>query len=101
MTLPRNIVTKHILVTDLSQQLKKQRDFLRWMGRRYSSINEDQSAAFFTGARMFDELRGELLQGSFDVLEKDLFTNQELVDQIHHINQSAAPPLQFDETIYS
>lgn len=74
--LPRNVVTKHILVTDLSQQLKKQRDFLRWMGRRYTPANPDQGAAFFTGAEKIDELRSELLQGSFDVLEEDLFTNQ-------------------------
>lgn len=72
------IVKRLILVTDLSQQLKKQRDFLKWMGRRYSSSNPDQSAAFFTAAGLFEDLRQELLQGLFDVQgptnSKELFT---------------------------
>jgi hypothetical protein len=72
MTLPPNVVVRSVLITDLSQQMKKQRDFLKWMGRRYLSINEEQAAAFNTGARMFEELRQELITGLFDAGDEDL-----------------------------
>lgn len=74
--LPANVIVKKVLVTDLSQVLKKQRDFLRWMGRRYTPTNPDQGAAFFTGAEKIDEIRDDLLAGFFDVepATKDLLT---------------------------
>lgn len=78
--LPKNVKVGYLLITDLSQQMKAQRDFLKWMGRRYAPVNEEQSEAFFTGARLFDELRRELLAGDFDVYppeEKDLFTGDD------------------------
>lgn len=95
MTLPNNIVTRRILVTDLSQQLKKQRDFLKWMSRRYFNMNPEQSAAFGTGAQLFDELRKELVAGFFDADEKEVFTNplQQLLDSAPaELQQLAAPP---------
>lgn len=72
---PSNIIVRRILVTDLLQQLKKQRDFLKWMGRRHKDLNPDQSEAFFTGARLFDELRTELKEGLFD--EEEVLTDEE------------------------
>lgn len=86
--LPNNIVTRRILVTDLSQQLKKQRDFLKWMSRRYFNMNPEQSAAFGTAAQLFDELRRDLMAGFFDA-EEEVF-----------ITQLQPPALQYDETIY-
>lgn len=77
MPLPANIITRDILVTDLSQQLKKRRDFLKWMARRYSSTNPEQAAAFTTGAEQLEELRQDLLAGFFDVDQKEELTNQE------------------------
>lgn len=76
MALPSNVIVRRVLITDLSQQLKKQRDFLRWMARRYSSSNPDQAAAFTTGAQLFNTIREELVQGMFDAGEEDLFTGQ-------------------------
>jgi hypothetical protein len=75
--MPDNIIKRELLVTDLSQQLKKQRDFLRWMGRRHKVSNPEQSDAFFTGARLFDELRQDLLQGLFNAGQvAELFTRE-------------------------
>jgi hypothetical protein len=75
--MPSNIVIRELLVTDLSQQLKKQRDFLRWMGRRHAELNPDQSQAFFTGAKLFDELRTDLLAGLFNAGQvEELFTRE-------------------------
>lgn len=83
MPRPSNIIVANLLVTDLSQQLKKQRDFLKWMARRYQGINPDQAAAFSTGARLFDELRSELLAGLFNAGQvKELFTEEELQLQV-------------------
>lgn len=74
---PKNIVVEPILVTDLSQQLKKQRDFLRWMNRRYLSSNPAQAEAFAKGAEMFEEVRKDLLAGLFNAGEvKELFTEE-------------------------
>lgn len=76
--LPKNVVVRRVLVTDLSQALKKQRDFLKWMARRYAGDNADQSAAFGTGAEILDELRNDLVAGLFDVApaagQKELFS---------------------------
>ncbi len=58
----------------LSQQLKKQRNFLRWMSRRYSELNPDQGAAFATGAKILEELRQDLAAGVYDLESKELFT---------------------------
>jgi hypothetical protein len=72
---PSNIIVKDILVTDLSQQLKKQRDFLRWMSRRYREVNQEQSAAFTTGAELIESVRQDLLAGLFNAGEvEELFT---------------------------
>lgn len=72
------IIVRRLLVTDLSQQIKKQRDFLKWMARRYFNMNPEQSAAFTKGAELFEELRQEILQGLFDEVDpagrKELFT---------------------------
>lgn len=75
------------------KQLKKQRDFLRWMGRRYLELNAEQAEAFNTGARIIDEFRIQLREGEYDLeaepataageletpAEKELFT-EELAD---------------------
>lgn len=75
--LPKNVVVRDIIVTDLSQQLKKQRDFLKWMSRRYKETNIEQSEAFATGARLFDELRVDLAGGLFNAGEvEELFTEE-------------------------
>lgn len=67
MTLPPNVVVKTILVTDLSQELKKQRDFLRWMVRKYTKLEQlDVAGAFDKGAQLFDDVRRDLLEGLFD-----------------------------------
>lgn len=74
--LPSNIIIRQILVTDLLQQMKKQRDFLKWMSRRHKDINPEQSDAFATGARLFDELRTDLKDGLFD--EEELLTSKDI-----------------------
>lgn len=81
ITPPANIEVRRILFTDLTQFLKKQREFLKWMGRRHQEINPDQSAAFFTGAQLLDEIREDLLAGLFDLdpeAKPELFTRAEL-----------------------
>lgn len=72
---PKNVIVKRLLLTDLSQQLRNQRNFLRWMARKYKE-NPEQAAAFETGARLFDELRAELLAGDYDADSgrKEVFT---------------------------
>jgi hypothetical protein len=69
-----NIIRKRILVTDLSQQLKKQRDFLKWMSRRHTPSNPEQGAAFTTGAELLEEIRQDLLAGLFDA--EEVFTEE-------------------------
>jgi hypothetical protein len=93
--LPPNVVVRQIIVTDLSQQLKAQRDFLKWMSRRYLEVNPDQSAAFATGARLFDELRGELLEGLFDAGKEDLLTelDRRLANPLDPINDRIERPV--------
>lgn len=63
---PKNIKHQDIIVTDLAQVMKKQRDFLKWMSRRYFEENPEQSAAFKTGAELLDEIRISILEGDFD-----------------------------------
>lgn len=71
------IIRKNVSVTDLSQQLKHKREFLKWMARRNKESNPEQSAAFTTGANLFEELRQDLLAGWFDVdPPKELFTDE-------------------------
>lgn len=65
----RGVVVRPLIVTDLSQQLKKQRDFLKWMARRYKD-NPDQAAAFTTGADLFQNIRLDLIDGLFDEEER-------------------------------
>lgn len=71
---PKSVIVRRILVTDLSQQLKKERDFLRWMVRRHQE-QPAVAAAFEKSVQIVGRLRDELLAGDFDaVLEEDLFT---------------------------
>lgn len=72
------VVTRDIIVTDLSQAIKRQRDFLRWMSRRYQDENPEQSAAFSSGAGILEDIRQELQAGAYDASSpagKDLFTH--------------------------
>lgn len=62
-------------VTLLSQRLKADRNFLKWMTRRYKETNPEQAAAFETAAEMTEKLRSEILVGGFD---EELFTGDEL-----------------------
>jgi hypothetical protein len=74
--LPKNIVVRPILVTDLSQQLRKQRNFLKWMARRYEALNPEQSAAFAKGAELLEDVRQDLLDGLFDAEEEVFIARQ-------------------------
>ena len=67
-------MSRRIDVKELSFQLKKQRDFLRWMARRYREENPDQSEAFLTGAGLFDKIREQLKAGDYD---GEVFTSSE------------------------
>ena len=62
-------------VTLLSQRLKADRNFLKWMTRRYKETNPEQAAALETAAEMTEKLRSEILAGGFD---EELFTGDEL-----------------------
>lgn len=66
-------------VTEISQAMKTDRNFLKWMMRRYKEVNPEQSAAFGTAAELTEKLRSRILAGDFDV-SKDLFTGDELPD---------------------
>lgn len=55
-------------VAALKKRLKKQRDFLRWMARRHAE-NEEQAAAFTTGAEILEGIRLELRDGVYDIDE--------------------------------
>lgn len=83
--LPRNVIVREILVTDLAQQLKKKRDFLKWMYRRYLEVNPEQAAAFMTGAEQLDEIRQELLAGFFDLEPKE----ELIIDPASQVNDLA------------
>lgn len=74
--LPSNVKVRTIIVTDLAQQLKKRRDFLKWMARKYLEENAEQAAAFTTGADQLDEIRTELLDGLFDLDPKEELTKR-------------------------
>ncbi len=77
MSLPPNVVVRQILVTDLSQQIKKQRDFMRWMVRKYTKLEQPEVAgAFSKGAEILEELRDDLVAGLFDLEEKEVFTRE-------------------------
>lgn len=67
--LPKNVVVRRVLVTDLSQELKKERNFLRWMARKYKDENPEQAKAFTTGAEILDRLREDLVAGFFNAGE--------------------------------
>lgn len=72
------IIKKELLITDLSQQIKKQRDFLKWMSRRHAESNPEQAAAFTKGAELFEELRQDILEGLFNAGQvEELFTDEE------------------------
>lgn len=68
------MTTRAINVTALRQQLKKQRNFLRWMARRYEDVDISHSAAFTTGAEILEEIRRQLADGVFDGRREELFT---------------------------
>ena len=65
-------------VTLLSQRLKADRNFLKWMTRRYKETNPEQAAAFETAAEMTEKLRSEILAGGFD---EELFTEGRVLQQ--------------------
>lgn len=77
MTYPKNVVVRQVLVTDISQQLKRDANFLRWMARRYGPLNPDQAAAFTTGAEMMLQLRADIVAGDYDADPAELFTEEE------------------------
>lgn len=74
----KNVIVKKILVTDLSQQLRKDRNFLRWMARKYEDINPVQAQAFRTGAEILERNRQQILAGDYDAAQrKELFTRDQ------------------------
>lgn len=66
-------IIRAVDITALSQRLKSDRNFLKWMTRRYREINPEQGEAFSSAAEMVDKLRSEILAGDFDS-SKELFT---------------------------
>lgn len=74
MTGPRrNHLLRTMDVTELSQRMKFDRNFLKWMARRHKTTNLEQSEAFDAAAEMLEKLRNEIVAGGFSGSE-DLFT---------------------------
>ena len=81
---PRNIKHEDTIITDLAQVMKKQRDFLKWMSRRYAEVNSDQSAAFRTGAEVLDDIRRDLVDGIFSMPgSEELFISQRELNELY------------------
>jgi hypothetical protein len=88
---------RRINIDKLSRQLKNQANFLKWMARRYAA-NEEQAAAFTTGAGLISDIRTELKDGDYDagaapsglVLpadEEELFTSELTGSQVELLDE--------------